>query len=52
MEQTMRGFRQDEKLVNTIAEGYRQARYAHIDCAPRPEDFAFIERVAKARDSA
>ncbi|HEU5423654.1 MAG TPA: MerR family transcriptional regulator [Nitrolancea sp.] len=52
LEQTMRGFRQDEKLVNTIAEGYRQGRYAHIDCAPRPEDFAFIERVAKARDSA
>ncbi|HET7036281.1 MAG TPA: MerR family transcriptional regulator [Thermomicrobiaceae bacterium] len=48
LEQTMRGFRQDEKLVATISEGYRQGRYAHIDRAPRAEDFAFIERVGKA----
>lgn len=48
-ERTMRGFQSDPKIGATIAENYRQNRYAHIEGAPTPEDFAFIRRVNEAR---
>ena len=48
-ERTMRGFQGDPKIGATIAENYRQNRYAHIEGAPTPEDFAFIRRVHEAR---
>jgi DNA-binding transcriptional MerR regulator len=48
-ERTMRGFQGDPKIGATIAENYRQNRYAHVEGAPTPEDFAFIRRVNEAR---
>ena len=50
LERTMRGFQGDPKIGATIAENYRQQRYAHIEGAPNAEDFAFIERVRAARE--
>lgn len=48
-ERTMRGFQSDPKIGATIAENYRQNRYADVEGAPKPEDFAFIQRVNAAR---
>jgi len=48
-ERTMRGFQGDPKIGATIAENYRQQRYAHIEGAPTAGDFAFIQRVEQAR---
>lgn len=48
-ERTMRGFQGDPKIGATIAENYRQNRYANVEGAPTPEDFAFIQRVKDAR---
>jgi len=48
-ERTMRGFQGDPKIGETIAENYRQNRYANVEGAPTPEDFAFIQRVNAAR---
>ncbi len=48
-ERTMRGFQGDPKIGATIAENYRQNRYADVEGAPTPEDFAFIQRVNAAR---
>ncbi|MGI8825927.1 MAG: hypothetical protein ACR2JC_09820 [Chloroflexota bacterium] len=47
---TMAGFRGNEKLAATVAEGYRRGRYAAIEGTPRPEDFAFIKTVHEARN--
>ncbi len=48
-ERTMRGFQGDPKIGATIADNYRHNRYAAIEGAPTPEDFAFIQRVHEAR---
>jgi len=48
-EDTVRHYRDDQKLMSSIAEGYRQGRYSHIEGAPTSEDFAFIARVNEAR---
>ena len=48
-ERTMRGFQGDPKIGKTIAENYRQNAYAENEDAPKPEDFAFIQKVNAAR---
>jgi hypothetical protein len=48
---TMRGFQDDQRIGTTIADNYQQNRYAHIEAAPTPEDFAFIQRVNAARNT-
>jgi DNA-binding transcriptional MerR regulator len=48
-ERTMRGFQSDPKIGASIAENYRRNAYAHVEGAPKPEDFAFIKRVDEAR---
>ncbi|HVA88469.1 MAG TPA: TipAS antibiotic-recognition domain-containing protein [Chloroflexota bacterium] len=49
-ERTMRGFQSDPKIGKTIAENYRRNVYADNEGAPKPEDFAFIQRVNAARE--
>lgn len=51
LEETVGPYRDDGKLMGSIAEGYREGRYAHIEGAPTAEDFAFIARVNEARRS-
>ncbi|HVC80102.1 MAG TPA: MerR family transcriptional regulator [Chloroflexota bacterium] len=48
-ERTMRGFRSDPKIGKSIAENYRQNAYVENEDAPKPEDFAFIQKVNAAR---
>lgn len=47
LQETVQGW--DQKLITSVAEGYRQGQYADIEDAPRPEDFTFIRRVHEAR---
>ncbi|HEX6509259.1 MAG TPA: MerR family transcriptional regulator [Chloroflexota bacterium] len=42
-------FRGNNKLASSVAEGYRQGRYADVEGTPTPEDFAFVQRVREAR---
>ncbi|MGH2411250.1 MAG: MerR family transcriptional regulator [Chloroflexota bacterium] len=49
IEHTRRGFQGDPKIVKTLAENYRQNVYADVEGAPKPEDFAFIQKVNAAR---
>lgn len=46
---TFRHYPDDDKLMASIGDGYRQGRYTDIEGAPRPEDFAFIARVNEVR---
>jgi MerR family transcriptional regulator, thiopeptide resistance regulator len=46
-ERTMRGF--PPELKQAIADNYKQGRFEGFDRAPQAADFAFIERVNKAR---
>jgi hypothetical protein len=45
----MAGYSGYPELWNAIGENYRQNRFADVEGAPKPEDFAFIERVKQAR---
>jgi DNA-binding transcriptional MerR regulator len=42
-------FRGNKELMDAVADKYREGRYADIEGAPTPEDFAFIDRVNRAR---
>jgi len=44
-------FRENKKLATSVAEGYRQGRYADVEGTPTPGDFAFVQRVRDARPS-
>jgi DNA-binding transcriptional MerR regulator len=41
-------FRGNDKLASSVAQGYREGRYAEIEGTPTPEDFAFLQRVREA----
>jgi len=51
-QRTMAHYRAYPELKAAIAKNYRQNRFAQIEGAPRPEDFAFIQRVNEIRGRA
>jgi hypothetical protein len=48
-EATRRGFGDHQALWDAVGEHYRQGRFEGFAGAPQAEDFAFIERVKRAR---
>jgi MerR family transcriptional regulator, thiopeptide resistance regulator len=44
------GYRGNQELLDAIGDNYRQGRFADVEGAPQPEDFAFIAKVKEARE--
>lgn len=47
--ETVTPYKDYPELLDVIREGYHQNRFADMEGAPRPEDFAFIQKVNEAR---
>jgi len=49
LERTMAPYRANPELVQAIGRNYQAGRFEGMEGAPGAEDFAFIERVKRAR---